>query len=298
MLDSAGVPAELHGEALVAVDKLDKIGRRRRGDGAGRARDRRRPPSSVCSALFAAALRGATADADATGSSALAAHVAGHADGEAASRTCARSCAWRGDERRPHIVLIDPSLARGLSYYTGAIFEIAVADLAGSLGGGGRYDDLIGMFSGENVPACGFSLGPRADPRRDGRAEHVPGARAVGRRPTCWSRCSMVTPTRRRTRCGSRPSCAATRLARRGVSGAPTSSGKQFKYARRAACHSSTVVGDDERGGRHGDDQEHADRRAGRSSPAIEAAAWLAPTNSIPLNLLSSERSNPELDDA
>ncbi|MER3430293.1 MAG: histidine--tRNA ligase [Blastocatellia bacterium] len=56
-------------------------------------------------------------------------------------------------------VIIDPSLARGLSYYTGAIFEINVPDLAGSLGGGGRYDGLIGMFSKEQIPACGFSLG-------------------------------------------------------------------------------------------------------------------------------------------
>ena len=57
-----------------------------------------------------------------------------------------------------HVVL-DPSLARGLSYYTGAIMETAVPDLGGSLGGGGRYDGLIGMFSGERIPACGFSLG-------------------------------------------------------------------------------------------------------------------------------------------
>ncbi len=56
-------------------------------------------------------------------------------------------------------VVFDFSLARGLSYYTGAIFEIAVPDLAGSMGGGGRYDNLIGMFSGEDVPACGISLG-------------------------------------------------------------------------------------------------------------------------------------------
>src|SRR5439155_8819943 len=56
-------------------------------------------------------------------------------------------------------ILVDPSLARGLSYYTGAIMEINVPDLAGSLGGGGRYDGLIGMFLGENIPACGFSLG-------------------------------------------------------------------------------------------------------------------------------------------
>ena len=61
-------------------------------------------------------------------------------------------------EARSRIV-IDPSLARGLSYYTGAIMEIAVSDLAGSLGGGGRYDNLIGMFLGREIPACGFSLG-------------------------------------------------------------------------------------------------------------------------------------------
>jgi histidyl-tRNA synthetase len=56
-------------------------------------------------------------------------------------------------------IKIDPSLARGLSYYTGAIMEISVPDLAGSLGGGGRYDNLVGMFSGRDIPACGFSLG-------------------------------------------------------------------------------------------------------------------------------------------
>lgn len=53
----------------------------------------------------------------------------------------------------------DPFLARGLSYYTGMIFEIRCEDESGSLGGGGRYDDLIGMFCKTSVPACGFSLG-------------------------------------------------------------------------------------------------------------------------------------------
>ncbi|MFN0139873.1 MAG: histidine--tRNA ligase [Pyrinomonadaceae bacterium] len=54
-----------------------------------------------------------------------------------------------------------PSLARGLSYYTGAIFEIGLnrLDFTGSVGGGGRYDGLIGMFGKEQIPACGFSLG-------------------------------------------------------------------------------------------------------------------------------------------
>ena len=53
----------------------------------------------------------------------------------------------------------DGFLARGLSYYTGAIMEISVPDLSGSLGGGGRYDNLVGMFLGRDIPACGFSLG-------------------------------------------------------------------------------------------------------------------------------------------
>lgn len=58
-------------------------------------------------------------------------------------------------------IMIDPTLARGLSYYTGAIFEIVLndGDFAGSIGGGGRYDGLIGMFGKEQIPACGFSLG-------------------------------------------------------------------------------------------------------------------------------------------
>ncbi len=56
-------------------------------------------------------------------------------------------------------IKFDFTLARGLSYYTGTIMEINVPDLAGSLGGGGRYDGLIGMFGKEQIPACGFSLG-------------------------------------------------------------------------------------------------------------------------------------------
>ncbi len=59
---------------------------------------------------------------------------------------------------RDHIK-IDESLARGLSYYTGAIFEIVVPDYSGSIAGGGRYDGLIGMFGKEEIPAVGLSLG-------------------------------------------------------------------------------------------------------------------------------------------
>ncbi|MGE0392201.1 MAG: histidine--tRNA ligase [Vicinamibacterales bacterium] len=154
VLESAGVPAALHGDALIAVDKLDKVG----ADG-------------VTAELAA---RGVAADAAAA---LLGVFAAADADNDAAlSRLAAFVTAAGGDvpafignlreilvlaERTPAAghIRVDASLARGLSYYTGAIFEIAVTDLPGSLGGGGRYDGLVGMFSGEQVPACGFSLG-------------------------------------------------------------------------------------------------------------------------------------------
>ena len=53
----------------------------------------------------------------------------------------------------------DPTLVRGLSYYTGPIFEIAMEEYGGSVGGGGRYDEMIGKFTGKSTPACGFSVG-------------------------------------------------------------------------------------------------------------------------------------------
>ena len=56
-------------------------------------------------------------------------------------------------------VEFDPTLVRGMGYYTGTIFEIKHADLSYSLGGGGRYDDMIGRYLGERVPAVGMSLG-------------------------------------------------------------------------------------------------------------------------------------------
>lgn len=53
----------------------------------------------------------------------------------------------------------DPSLVRGQSYYTGTIFEVIMDDFGGSVAGGGRYDKMIGKFTGQDTPACGFSIG-------------------------------------------------------------------------------------------------------------------------------------------
>lgn len=59
----------------------------------------------------------------------------------------------------PVRLIFNPCLVRGMGYYTGPIFEVSAAGLSSSIGGGGRYDEMIGHFTGQNVPACGFSIG-------------------------------------------------------------------------------------------------------------------------------------------
>jgi histidyl-tRNA synthetase len=145
MLEAAGVPASRHGDALIAIDKLDKIGRDKVGeDMAGRGIDR--TAADLCLRAFEDA---GTFD-----------EMIGRSERGAAARRNVTAIMTLADatSAKGH-VQFTPRLARGLSYYTGAIMEIAVPDLPGSLGGGGRYDGLIGMFSGEEIPACGFSLG-------------------------------------------------------------------------------------------------------------------------------------------
>src|SRR6058998_2708165 len=149
LLETAGVPATQHGDALVALDKLDKIG----ADGVGKELAARGIPETAAAKAMTYFCAGALPlphEALARLTDVLGDHreVANLADivGLAESTSAAGR------------IRIDPSLARGLSYYTGAIMEIAVERI-GSLGGGGRYDNLIGMFLGRDVPACGFALG-------------------------------------------------------------------------------------------------------------------------------------------
>jgi histidyl-tRNA synthetase len=69
------------------------------------------------------------------------------------------SCLDRLAAERPLTWQFDPSLVRGMGYYTGQVFEIIHPDMSGSVAGGGRYDKLIGRSLGHDVPACGFSIG-------------------------------------------------------------------------------------------------------------------------------------------
>jgi histidyl-tRNA synthetase len=169
VLESAGVAPEKQSDALVALDKLDKIGR----DGVAKEFEARGISAETGSKLLdffellASLEHTAEISADDNPQAAVNAAVLGRlvefignheqgARGVDELRQILEYARASGAGRR---LELDPSLARGLSYYTGAIMEINVADLAGSLGGGGRYDNLVGMFSGQSVPACGFSLG-------------------------------------------------------------------------------------------------------------------------------------------
>jgi histidyl-tRNA synthetase len=147
-----GVLDHQHGEAITTIDKMDKIG----VAGVERELLQRGYTATQANGLSADFGHGAPA------------HRFEWLDGYARDLGMSGEPAVRnlqeirelckGTSAERHL-RFEPSLARGLSYYTGAIFEIKVEDLAGSLGGGGRYDNLIGMFSGRQVPAAGFSLG-------------------------------------------------------------------------------------------------------------------------------------------
>ncbi len=156
LLECAGVPGSLHGDALVALDKLDKIG----VDGVRRELETRGVDAAATMACLDFFSGLTSEDPQARGAiDRLREFVRGHHEGPSSVSELDDIVRLSDGTAAHGRVRIDPSLARGLSYYTGAIMEIAVPDLTGSLGGGGRYDQLVGTFLGRDVPACGFSLG-------------------------------------------------------------------------------------------------------------------------------------------
>lgn len=138
--------ADREGEVLVAIDKLDKIG----VDGVSAELVGRGFAETVVTRLWEVLAQPADLDAVA------------EAVGEAAAQPAAelREILAHAAALGARNVVFDATLARGLGYYTGAVFEAVIHDGGvGSVGGGGRYDGLVGMFSGRQVPAVGVSLG-------------------------------------------------------------------------------------------------------------------------------------------
>jgi histidyl-tRNA synthetase len=244
LLMSAGIGETQHADTLVALDKLDKIGPEKVVDEL-ETRGIDRATARQCLTLFELPVPSAGPG----GVSANGAHIArlkgalppgaGHDALGEIEQLLALSEATPAAGR----LRFDPSLARGLSYYTGAIMEIAVPDLAGSLGGGGRYDNLIGMFLGRDVPACGFSLGLERiivvmTERTMFPASVEHGAVDV-----------MVTLWNEEARADALALAAELRRAALRVEVYPDADklGKQFKYAASRKVPFVAIVGDDER---------------------------------------------------
>ncbi len=256
VLDASGVPAEKHGEALVALDKLDKIGPEgvaKEFEARGIGREAGQNLLDFFSVESLARAAGLVADGERAETENEAfnaamlgrlvefvgAHEAGARGVEDLRKIIEYSAAYESRSR----IKIDPSLARGLAYYTGAIMEVSVPDLAGSLGGGGRYDNLVGMFSGKDVPACGFSLGLErivvVMTEREMFPPSLSGA-AADVMVTVWSEESIAD---------SLALAGELRAAGLDVDVYPEADrvGKQFKYASSRGVPFVAVVGDEER---------------------------------------------------
>ena len=151
-----GFPTKEHESVLITVDKLDKIG----ADGVvAELRERAFPDAPV--AALAEFLRRPQPETkpEFTADAMRAALPAGVNEAVIAELATIGHAVEAGRGSSGALIEFDPWLVRGMGYYTGAIFEVAHPSLGYSLGGGGRYDGMIGRFLGSDVPAVGFSLG-------------------------------------------------------------------------------------------------------------------------------------------
>jgi histidyl-tRNA synthetase len=142
------VAEDRHGDVLVAIDKVDKIGKE------GVSKELAEKGYTEAQIAGIAGWIGEHHPPEWLDSIA-----AEFAEGDTGLDNVRQIVRLTSNTPAAHKLRIDPSLARGLGYYTGAIMEINVKDMPGSIAGGGRYDNLIGMFLGTDVPACGFSVG-------------------------------------------------------------------------------------------------------------------------------------------
>lgn len=161
MLDVLGFPSSEHDSVLITIDKLDKIGH----DGVVAELRDRGMTSTAVDALELFFHRPMTMELLPFGEAAIRKLLPHGVDDAAVAELAALGLAVeeaesaRNEQPREPLIVFDPFLVRGMGYYTGAIFEVTHPSVNYSLGGGGRYDGMIGRFLGSDVPATGFSLG-------------------------------------------------------------------------------------------------------------------------------------------
>lgn len=148
IVERAGLAPSQEVDAIVAIDKLDKVG----VAGVEQELAERQVAEAPRHALLELVAGGATLER-------VREFLQGHEAGTRALDELASFLELGAHTAAAEHLRFDVSLARGLGYYTGCIFELHSPKFGGSLGGGGRYDGLIGLFLGREVPACGFALG-------------------------------------------------------------------------------------------------------------------------------------------
>jgi histidyl-tRNA synthetase len=245
LLVVAGIQSSQHGTALVALDKRDKIGEQGvAAEFAERGIDPRSADTlfNMLREMYTPGFDKPSGLVNADRFNSLG-HYLGSTEYSVAVENLREIVRLVESTSAAGHVYVDPRLARGLSYYTGAIMEIAIPGLPGSLGGGGRYDNLIGMFLGRDIPACGFSLGlERILVVMDERRMFPPTIErgALDAMVTIWSHESRHDSL-----------ALASELRRTGlrVDVYPEADklGKQFKYASSRNVPFVAIVGDDER---------------------------------------------------
>lgn len=152
MLDAFGFVADEHPGVLITVDKLDKVGTT---GVIAELRERQATPAAVD--LLEEYFAQPEAPALPFGAEQIRSRLPRGVDESVITELAAIGLA--AGQRGATPVVFDPFLVRGMGYYTGPIFEIEHPGLGYSLGGGGRYDGMIGRFLGQDVPATGFSIG-------------------------------------------------------------------------------------------------------------------------------------------
>lgn len=147
-----GFGEEQYDSVFIILDKMDKIGM----EGV-EAELLQNGYGKESVEKYLALFKGMAEAAD--GLSYLADALEGYLDGEVKENLKEIIDSVRTTKASEFEVVFDPTLVRGMSYYTGTIFEVAMPEFGGSCGGGGRYDKMVGRFTGNDVPACGFSIG-------------------------------------------------------------------------------------------------------------------------------------------
>ena len=148
----SGFPEESFDTVFIILDKMDKIGMdgvARELEESGFAADAAKKYMELFTEL----------SKQPDGLSWLAGKLEGYLEPEVEENLQEIIASVRATKASDFEIVFDPTLVRGMSYYTGTIFEISMPQFGGSCGGGGRYDKMVGKFTGNDVPACGFSIG-------------------------------------------------------------------------------------------------------------------------------------------